>query len=89
MILHKECWNRARHLNEHASRHNAISDGNVDAMVVTWPADRRRMVWRARYLLIGGVVLVAAVGLISWHFWGGRGEVLKTRWRAGSDRDGF
>jgi hypothetical protein len=36
MILHKECWNRARHLNEHASRHNAISDCNVDAMVVTW-----------------------------------------------------
>jgi uncharacterized membrane protein len=35
-------------------------------------ADRRRMARRGRYLLIGGVALVAAVGLIGWHFWGGR-----------------
>jgi hypothetical protein len=37
----------------------------------------RRVVWRVRYLLVGGVLLVAAVDLIGWHFWGGRGEVLK------------
>jgi len=35
------------------------------------------MPWRARYLLIGGVALVTAVGLIGWYFWGGQGEVLK------------
>jgi hypothetical protein len=35
------------------------------------------MVWRGRYFLIGGIALVIAVGLIGWHFWGGRGEVLK------------
>ena len=35
------------------------------------------MPWRARYLLIGGVALATAVGLIGWHFFGGRGEVLK------------
>ena len=35
------------------------------------------MPWRVRYLLIGGVALVAAVGLIGWNFFGGRGEVLK------------
>ena len=35
------------------------------------------MSWRARYLLIGGVTIVAAVGLIGWYFFGGRGEVLK------------
>ena len=40
-------------------------------------ADRRSMAWRARYFLIGGVALVTAVGLIGWHFWDGRGEVLK------------
>jgi hypothetical protein len=35
------------------------------------------MTFRARYFLFGGVAIVAAVGLISWHFFGGRGEVLK------------
>jgi hypothetical protein len=35
------------------------------------------MFLRARYLLIGGVALVIAVGLAGWHFWGGRGQVLK------------
>ena len=35
------------------------------------------MPWRARYLLIGGVALIAAAGVISWYFLGGRGEVLK------------
>jgi hypothetical protein len=29
-----------------------------------------------RYFLFGGVAIVAAVGLIGWHFFGGRGEVL-------------
>jgi hypothetical protein len=38
---------------------------------------RRTNHWRARYFLIGGVALVAAVGLIGWHFWGGQGEVLR------------
>jgi hypothetical protein len=32
---------------------------------------------RRRYIVIGGVALVTVVGLISWHFFGGRGEVLK------------
>ena len=36
-----------------------------------------RMPWRARYFLFGGVAIVAAVGLIGWHLFGGRGEVLK------------
>ena len=40
-------------------------------------ADRRRMAWRARHFLIGGVALATAVGLVGSHFWGGRGEVLK------------
>ena len=35
------------------------------------------MVWRTRYFLVGGVALVIAAGLVSWHFWSGRGEVLK------------
>jgi hypothetical protein len=35
------------------------------------------VVWRARYFLIGGIALVIVVDLIGWHFWGGRGEVLK------------
>ena len=35
------------------------------------------MPWRARYFLFGGIAIVTAVGLISWHFFGGRGEVLK------------
>jgi hypothetical protein len=35
------------------------------------------MALRARYFLFGGVAIVAAVGLIGWHFLGGRGEVLK------------
>jgi hypothetical protein len=34
------------------------------------------MTFRARYFLFGGVAIVAAVGLIGWHFFGGRGEVL-------------
>ena len=34
------------------------------------------MTFRARYFLFGGVALVAAVGLIGWHF-GGQGEPLK------------
>jgi hypothetical protein len=33
--------------------------------------------FRARYFLIGLVALIAAAGLIGWHFFGGRGEVLK------------
>ena len=36
-----------------------------------------RMGWRVRHFLIGGVAFVIVVGLIGWHFWGGRGEVLK------------
>ena len=39
--------------------------------------DRRRTAWRVRYLLIAAVALTTAVGLLGWHFWGGRGEVLK------------
>jgi hypothetical protein len=35
------------------------------------------MSWRARYLLIGGVALATAVGVVGWYFFGGRGEVLK------------
>jgi hypothetical protein len=35
------------------------------------------MFLRARYLLIGGVAFVVAGGLIGWHLWDGRGEVLK------------
>jgi hypothetical protein len=35
------------------------------------------MTFRARYFLFGGVAIVAAVGLIGWHFFGWRGEVLK------------
>ncbi len=33
---------------------------------------------RARYFLIACVALIAAVGLIGWHFFGGQGEPLKT-----------
>jgi hypothetical protein len=36
-----------------------------------------KMVWRTRCFLIGGTALVIAASLISWHFWSGRGEVLK------------
>src|ERR1700741_1816390 len=32
---------------------------------------------RTRYFLIGVIALVVAGGLIGWHFWDGRGEVLK------------
>jgi hypothetical protein len=35
------------------------------------------MTLRARYFLLGGVALVAAVGVISWHLFGGRRDVLK------------
>jgi hypothetical protein len=35
------------------------------------------MIWRARYFLIGSVVLVIAGALIGWHFSDSRGEVLK------------
>jgi hypothetical protein len=41
------------------------------------PAGRRRPAWRPRYILSGGVALFTAAGLIGWHFFGGRGEVLK------------
>ena len=34
------------------------------------------MVWRARYFLIGGIAIFIAAGLIGWHVWGGRGNVL-------------
>ena len=37
----------------------------------------REIVWQARYFLIGGFALVIAGGLIGWHFWDGRGQVLK------------
>src|SRR6201997_3902018 len=40
-------------------------------------ADRLRIASRTRYLLIGGVALVVAGGLIGWHLWDSRGEVLK------------
>ena len=36
-----------------------------------------RMPWRARYFLIGFVALIVAAGLIGWHLFDGRGEVLK------------
>jgi hypothetical protein len=36
-----------------------------------------RMPWRARYIVIGGVALVTAAGLIGWHFFNMRGDVLK------------
>jgi hypothetical protein len=36
-----------------------------------------RLPWRTRYIVIGGVALVTVVGLISWHFFGSRGDVLK------------
>ena len=35
------------------------------------------VVRRSRYFLIGGIALVISLGLIGWHFWDGRGEVLK------------
>ena len=35
------------------------------------------MIVRARYFVIGGVALVAAVGLIRWHFRPRRGDILK------------
>ena len=35
------------------------------------------MPWCARYIVIGGVAILAAVGLIGWHFSAGAGEVLK------------
>ena len=35
------------------------------------------MTFRAPYIVIGGVALIAAGGLIGWHFFGERGEVLK------------
>lgn len=35
------------------------------------------MTFRARYLLIGGVGLVAAVGLIGWHLWPRQRDILK------------
>src|SRR5215831_6410261 len=44
------------------------------------------MAGRVRYLLVGGVALVTAIGLIGWHFWG-RG--IEARRRANRDRDGF
>jgi hypothetical protein len=56
------------------------------AGILTWSCRRsedrgqvgqRRMGWRVRHFLIGGVAFVIVVGLIGWHFWGGRGEVFK------------
>jgi hypothetical protein len=41
------------------------------------PAGRLGMPRRARYILIGGVALIAAAGLIGWHLFDRRGEVLK------------
>jgi hypothetical protein len=35
------------------------------------------MIFRAQYFLFGGIAIVATVGVIGWHFFGGRGEVLK------------
>jgi len=35
------------------------------------------MSFRARYILIGGLALLTAAGLIGWHFFDRRGEVLK------------
>jgi hypothetical protein len=35
------------------------------------------MPWRARYFLIGALALSAVAGLIGWHFFDRRGEVLK------------
>src|SRR3984893_12942237 len=36
-----------------------------------------RMPWRARYIVFGGIAIVTVVGLISWHLFGGRRDVLK------------
>jgi hypothetical protein len=35
------------------------------------------MHWRARYIVLGGVTIIAVAGVISWYFFGGRGEVVK------------
>jgi hypothetical protein len=35
------------------------------------------MIWRARYFLMGVIAPVVAGGLIGWHLWDDRGEVLK------------
>jgi len=35
------------------------------------------MPWRARYIVFGGIAIVTVVGLISWHLFGGRRDVLK------------
>ena len=32
---------------------------------------------QVRYLVIGGVAIIAAAGVVGWHFFGGRGDVLK------------
>jgi hypothetical protein len=37
----------------------------------------QKLLLRVRHILIGSVALVIAGGLIGWHFWGDRGEVLK------------
>jgi hypothetical protein len=36
-----------------------------------------RMPWRARYIVFGGIAIATVVGLISWHLFGGRRDVLK------------
>ena len=36
-----------------------------------------RIPWRARYIVFGGIAIVTVVGLISWHLFGGRRDVLK------------
>jgi hypothetical protein len=41
------------------------------------PAGRLGMPRHAQYFLIGFVPLIVAAGLIGWHFFGGRGKVLK------------
>jgi hypothetical protein len=49
----------------------------VSPIGVPGQADRRRKAWRTQYLLLGGVILITAVGLIGWRYSSGRGEVLK------------
>jgi hypothetical protein len=41
-------------------------------------AGRRRPASRTRYGVLAGVALVSASSLLVWHFWDGRGDVLKS-----------
>ncbi|MBV8088453.1 MAG: DUF1772 domain-containing protein, partial [Alphaproteobacteria bacterium] len=56
-------------------------------LLVNWPStifvimpsnpsqpEPRRAAPRTSYLLLGGIALVAAAGLIVWRFWDGRGD---------------